>query len=90
MDFVVSAVAEVCRSAWQLLPQYILNPETGEWKHHTNLVFRGRQWLGNVSYRGGTFSYPTKSFPPDQQDPPPDYSQCQKNAREVFSKAAKV
>ncbi|XP_045105735.1 uncharacterized protein LOC123501165 isoform X2 [Portunus trituberculatus] len=90
VDFVVSAVAEVCRSAWQLLPQYILNPETGEWKHHTNLVFRGRQWLGNVSYKGGTFSYPNKSFPPDQQDPPPDYSQCLENALEVFNKAAKA
>ncbi|XP_063888776.1 uncharacterized protein LOC135115748 isoform X2 [Scylla paramamosain] len=90
VDFVIRAVAEVCRNAWQLLPQYILNPETGEWKHHTNLVFKGRQWLGNVSYQGGTFTYPSKSFPPDQQDSPPDYSQCLEKAQEIFSKAAKA
>lgn len=90
VDFVVKAVSEVCQNAWRLLPQYILNPETGEWKHHTNLVFRGRQWLGDISYRGGKFTRPERTFPPGQQDPPPDYTLCLEKAREVFSQASKA
>lgn len=38
--FVLEAVKMVATEGWKLLPQYILNPETGEWRHHTNSVNR--------------------------------------------------
>ena len=38
-----------------------LNNETGEWKHHTNLEYRERKWLGNISYGpDGKFSFTDK------------------------------
>lgn len=36
--FVLEALKMVATEAWKLLPQYILNPETGEWRHRSNLV----------------------------------------------------
>lgn len=36
--FVMEAVKMVATEGWKLLPQYIVNPETGEWRHHTNSV----------------------------------------------------
>lgn len=38
LAFVMEAVKMVATEGWKLLPQYILNPETGEWRHHTNSV----------------------------------------------------
>jgi hypothetical protein len=38
--YVLEALKMVATEAWKLLPQYILNPETGEWRHHTNTVRR--------------------------------------------------
>jgi len=32
-DFVIDAVAMVAEKGWRLLPQYMFNPETGEWRH---------------------------------------------------------
>ncbi len=38
-----------------------LNNETGEWKHHTNLEYRERKWLGNISYGpDGKFNFTDK------------------------------
>jgi hypothetical protein len=36
--FVMEALKMVATEGWKLLPQYILNPETGEWRHRSNLV----------------------------------------------------
>ncbi|GLH13232.1 Cytoplasmic tRNA 2-thiolation protein 1 [Gryllus bimaculatus] len=40
--FVLEALKMVATEAWKLLPQYILNPETGEWRHHTNSAGEGQ------------------------------------------------
>lgn len=86
IDFILSAVREVCTNGWRLLPQYTFNPETGEWKHHTNLVFRERQWLQNISYGNGFFSYRKM----DGDESAPDYGDCLAQSREIFSQAMKV
>lgn len=86
IDFILSAVREVCVNGWRLLPQYTFNPETGEWKHHTNLVFRERQWLQNVSYTGGFFSYQKK----DLSESAPSYEECLAEAKDIFNQALKV
>lgn len=36
--YVLEAIKMVATEGWKLLPQYILNPETGEWRHNTNTV----------------------------------------------------
>ncbi len=41
----------VANFGWKFMPQYIFNNETGEWRHHTNLVFKERKWLGNFSFK---------------------------------------
>lgn len=40
LNFVLEALKMVATEGWKLLPQYLLNPETGEWRHHTNVVSR--------------------------------------------------
>lgn len=44
LAFVLEALKMVATEAWKLLPQYILNPETGEWRHHTNTVSSAPSW----------------------------------------------
>ena len=55
IDFILDAVNFVANHGWKLMPQYIFNNETGEWKHHSNQVFKERKWLGNISYTRGRF-----------------------------------
>ncbi|KAK3874249.1 hypothetical protein Pcinc_020802 [Petrolisthes cinctipes] len=86
IEFILKAVHEVCCHAWKLLPQYILNPETGEWKHHTNTIYRGRLWLQKVSYANGKFFYSKRE---EAQDAP-DYVQCLEEAQLLFSEAPKA
>lgn len=38
VSFVLEAVKMVATEGWKLLPQYVLYPDVGEWKHRTNLV----------------------------------------------------
>ena len=59
VGFVLDALIFVAEHGWKFMPQYIFNNETGEWRHHTNQVFRERRWLGNISYASGKFSYET-------------------------------
>ena len=37
------------------MPQYIMNNETGEWRHRTHLTFKDRKWLGHITYKDGKF-----------------------------------
>ena len=60
VNFVLDALVFVAEHGWKIMPQYIFNNETGEWRHHTNQVFRERRWLGNISYSSGKFSYATR------------------------------
>ncbi|CAB4061624.1 unnamed protein product [Lepeophtheirus salmonis] len=57
VEGILDALEFVVEHGWKFLVQYILNNETGEWKHHTNLVFKERKWLGNISYASGKFEY---------------------------------
>ncbi|CAL4211056.1 unnamed protein product, partial [Meganyctiphanes norvegica] len=86
VDFILNSVAIVCTDGWKLLPQYNFNPETGEWKHFTNLVFKERQWLQNISYQGGKFSYVAK----DLCSEAPDAKQCISLATKIINEASKM
>ena len=61
INFILDALIFIAEHGWKVMPQYKFNNETGEWRHHTNQVFRERRWLGNISYENGRFSYDPRS-----------------------------
>lgn len=86
VDFVLKAVKMVAEHGWKLLPQYMFNPETGEWKHRTHQVFRDRKWLSSISYAEGHMTYP--SSPSIGQEVPSSFTQCLQKAEELFERAS--
>ena len=54
-DFVIDALIFVAEKGFKFMPQYIFNNETGEWRHHSNQVFKERKWLGNFNLLAGKF-----------------------------------
>ncbi|XP_076344944.1 uncharacterized protein LOC143244342 isoform X2 [Tachypleus tridentatus] len=89
VDFITEALQLVAKEGWKLLPQYIFNPETGEWKHHYHQVFKERKWLGSISYNEGRMSY-VKSQDVPKELPPQSKKECLEKAREEIDKASKV
>ncbi|KAL9973375.1 hypothetical protein ACROYT_G019827 [Oculina patagonica] len=85
VEFVLKAVEMVAEHGWKLLPQYMFNPETGEWKHRKHQVFRDRKWLGSISYSDGHMTYPSSS--PITEETPSSYTECLSQAEESFLKA---
>ena len=57
IDYILEALEFVSNHGWKFMPQYIFNHETGEWKHHTNQVFKERKWLGNFNFKNGEMSW---------------------------------
>lgn len=53
LAFVLEALKMVATEGWKILPQYIVNPETGQWRHHTCLVLRDRKSLFSIRYNDG-------------------------------------
>ncbi|PNF15326.1 hypothetical protein B7P43_G00938 [Cryptotermes secundus] len=88
--FVLEALKMVATEAWKLLPQYILYPETGEWRHHTNIVFRDRKWLGSIRYVDGKMTVNERRVSGHGTFPPQDYAECLHTARSIFNKARKM
>lgn len=87
--FVLEALKMVATEGWKLLPQYVLNPETGEWRHHTNSVFKERKWLGAIRYTDGKMNATERRV----SGPgvfPQSYSDCLQTARNIFNKARKM
>ncbi|WAQ99967.1 TTCA-like protein [Mya arenaria] len=94
LNFTLEAVKMVAKHAWKLLPQYMFNPETGEWRQVNFQVFKDRKWLGHISYSSGEMTY---KVPPlwlqliSKITPVPLILQdCLKRAEELFMQAAKV
>ncbi|KAK7097022.1 uncharacterized protein [Littorina saxatilis] len=88
LNFVLQAVAMVAEHGWKLLPQYMFNPETGEWRHKEHQVFRERKWLGHISYGGGHMQYSLPKVNP-KGPLPRSFQECLNMARQHISKAEK-
>ncbi|XP_071500517.1 uncharacterized protein [Diadema antillarum] len=88
-NFVVEAVAMVAEHGWKLLPQYIFNPETGEWKQRNHQVFQDRRWLGSISYSSGHMTYPAVTKVKTKGPLPENYTHCLELAADIFKKAEK-
>ncbi|KAL8616794.1 hypothetical protein ACOMHN_017831 [Nucella lapillus] len=88
LDFVLQAVTLVAQHGWRLLPQYMFNPETGEWQHRERQVFKERKWLGHISYASGQMEYSVPKVTP-KAPLPQTFEDCLETAKQLFSKAEK-
>ncbi|KAL6258977.1 hypothetical protein P5V15_008900, partial [Pogonomyrmex californicus] len=87
--FVLEALKMVATEGWKLLPQYVLNPDTGEWRHHTNSVFKERKWLGAIRYTDGKMNA-TERRASGPGVFPQTYGDCLQTARNIFNRARKM
>lgn len=89
LAFVMEAVKMVATEGWKLLPQYVVDLNTGEWRHHTNAVFKDRKWLTSIRYVDGKMTVNERRI----SGPglfPQNYSECLQTARNLFNRARKT
>lgn len=89
LAFVMEAVKMVATEGWKLLPQYVVDLNTGEWRHHTNAVFKDRKWLSAVRYIDGKMTVNERRI----SGPglfPQNYSDCLQTARNLFNRSRKT
>jgi hypothetical protein len=53
LAFVLEALKMVATEGWKILPQYVVNPQTGQWKHHTCSVLRDKKSLYSLRFHNG-------------------------------------
>lgn len=87
--FVLEALKMVATEGWKLLPQYVLNPDTGEWRHHTNSVFKERKWLSTIRYTDGKMNASERRVS-GTGVLPQNYGDCLQTARNIFNRARKM
>lgn len=87
--FVLEALKMVATEGWKLLPQYVLNPDTGEWRHHTNSVFKERKWLSSIRYTDGKMNASERRAS-GAGVVPQNYGECLQTARNIFNRARKM
>lgn len=89
LAFVMEAVKMVATEGWKLLPQYVVDLDTGEWRHHTNAISKDRKWLGSIRYVDGKMTMNERRV----SGPglfPQNYSECLQTARNLFNRARKT
>lgn len=89
LQFVLEAVRMTAECAWMLLPQYLFNPETAEWRQRHFQTFKDRKWLGHISYQSGKMEYhePKQNI----KGPLPDsYQDCLMKATNIFEDAKRL
>lgn len=85
----MEAVKMVATESWKLLPQYVVDLNTGEWRHHTNAVFKDRKWLSSIRYIDGKMTVNERRI----SGPglfPQNYSDCLQTARNLFNRSRKT
>ncbi|XP_060817235.1 uncharacterized protein LOC132907833 [Bombus pascuorum] len=87
--FVLEALKMVATEGWKLLPQYVLNSDTGEWRHHTNSVFKERKWLSSIRYTDGKMNASERRVS-GTGVLPQNYGDCLQTARNIFNRARKM
>lgn len=90
LNFILEALQLVAEYGWLLLPQYMFNKETGEWRHRDLQVYKDRKWLGNISYSSGCMQYKTNVNTCSKETLPQDYQSCLDKAKKLFKKAEKM
>ncbi|RVE49679.1 hypothetical protein evm_005654 [Chilo suppressalis] len=89
LAFVLEALKMVATEGWKILPQYIVSPQTGQWRHHTCSILRDRKSLYSLKFRDGKVSSHERRV----SGPgifPQTYTECLQTARNLFSRARKL
>ncbi|KAK5644216.1 hypothetical protein RI129_008061 [Pyrocoelia pectoralis] len=89
LAFIMEAIKMVATEGWKLLPQYIVDLETGEWRHYSNSISKDRKWLGSIRYVDGKMTMNERRI----SGPglfPQNYSDCLQTARNLFNRARKT
>ncbi|XP_013191411.2 uncharacterized protein LOC106135602 isoform X2 [Amyelois transitella] len=87
--FVLEALKMVATEGWKIMPQYVINPETGQWRHHTCSVLRDRKSLYSLKFNDGKISAHERRV----SGPgifPQTYTECLQTARNLFNRARKL
>ncbi|XP_035737279.1 uncharacterized protein LOC118448306 isoform X3 [Vespa mandarinia] len=87
--FILEALKMVATEGWKLLPQYVLNPQTGEWRHHTNSILKERKLLGTIRYTDGRMNASERRASGSGAFPQ-SYADCLQMARNIFNRARKI
>lgn len=85
----MEAIKMVATEGWKLLPQYIVDLDTGEWRHHANSISKDRKWLGSIRYTDGKMTMHERRISGPGHFPQ-SYSDCLQTARNIFNRARKT
>jgi selenocysteine lyase/cysteine desulfurase len=55
-QFLIDAIHLIANDGWRLLPHYMFDPDTGEWRHRSAAAKRSMS-LDDISYRTGKMEY---------------------------------
>ncbi|KAG5877317.1 hypothetical protein JTB14_015868 [Gonioctena quinquepunctata] len=89
LAFIMEAIKMVATEGWKLLPQYVVDLETAEWRHHTNTASKDRKWLSSIRYVDGKMTMNERRI----SGPglfPQSHSECLQTARNLFNRARKT
>lgn len=89
LAFVLEALKMVATEGWKILPQYSVNPETGQWRHHTCSVLRDKKSLYSIRFNNGEITAHERRI----SGPgifPQTYTECLQTARNLFNRARKL
>ncbi|XP_061717067.1 uncharacterized protein LOC133524927 isoform X1 [Cydia pomonella] len=89
LAFVLEALKMVATEGWKILPQYVVNPQTGQWKHHTCSTLRDRRSLYSLRFNDGKITANERRV----SGPgifPQTYTECLQTARNLFNRARKL
>ncbi|XP_055591162.1 uncharacterized protein LOC129743183 isoform X3 [Uranotaenia lowii] len=87
--FILEALKMVATEAWKLLPQYEVDDNTGEWRHHSNSLAKERKWLGAIRYTDGKMLFSDRRISGPGTFPQ-SYSDCLQTARNLFNRSRKM
>lgn len=87
--FVLEALKMVATEGWKILPQYVVNPQTGQWRHHSCSVLRDRKSLLSLKFSEGKIvAHERRVSGPGIF--PQTYTECLQTARNLFNRARKL
>ncbi|CAK1589211.1 unnamed protein product [Parnassius mnemosyne] len=89
LAFVLEALKMVATEGWKILPQYVVNTETGQWRHHTCSMLRDRKSLYSLKFIDGQMTACERRI----SGPgifPQTFTECLQTARNLFNRARKL
>ncbi|XP_064074589.1 uncharacterized protein LOC113404555 isoform X2 [Vanessa tameamea] len=89
LAFILEALKMVATEGWKILPQYVVNSETGQWRHHTCSVLRDKKSLYSLRFNDGQITAHERRI----SGPgifPQTYTECLQTARNLFNRARKL